>query len=270
MLKIRAPAKINLFLHVTSKREDGYHNIESLFVPLKLSDDIIITESSKIHVTMHGADIKDNTVVKVLSELELYRPKNKGANISVYKNIPIASGMGGSSTDAGTLLIALNKYWDLGLSVDNLYKIAVKIGADVSFFLNPIPSFVSGIGDIIKPVYLNKKFHIVIFCPSIPILSKDVYHNFGGKFTQSIKLENSNLINVIFNGKNGFQQYVEDHEPIVRNLLNDLHHLKGCLAHRMTGSGSACFAIFENKDFALIARDCYSNQYYTYYECINI
>lgn len=268
-----APAKINLFFNIVSKRSNCYHNIESLFVPLKLVDHIKIEPNQRVTLSLPGSpSITNNTAQKLLDILEPLRPKSCGAKITIIKNIPIGGGLGGSSTDAGTLLTILNKFWDLNLPPNELIQIATLIGADVPFFLDPKPSLVRGIGDDIQPIpFMDKEIHLVLFSPQFEMSTKLVYTNCNKPFTKPLPSLNHDVINdnITFGG-NDLEHAAIKLEPLIGELLEEIKSSEGCILSRMTGSGSTCFGLYRNKSLALKAQKYYAFKYKTYYEYIRI
>ncbi|MEK7271581.1 MAG: 4-(cytidine 5'-diphospho)-2-C-methyl-D-erythritol kinase, partial [Nitrospirota bacterium] len=169
-LSLKAPAKINWFLHVDSLRKDGYHNIKSLIQKISLYD-VLTFEPSKDLTVITDARIQkeENLVYKAGVLLRNECRINTGAEIHLYKNIPVAAGLGGGSSDAALTLIGLNKLWSLELSTRELCGFAEQLGSDVPFFLYGQLALVEGRGEKITPIKAAKKYNLLLVKPHISI-----------------------------------------------------------------------------------------------------
>lgn len=270
MISELSHAKINLFLNIVGKRADGYHLLESLFAPLRLADEISVEDSRDIICIVDGADIENNTAIKAAEIMKDRFSIKKGATIRIKKNIPMASGLGGSSTNAATTIKLLSSLWDLELSYEEMHAIALLVGADCPFFLTYEPAFVSGIGENIKPVTLDKDYHLLLVNPGYQLTSKDVYQATEYKFEQSIKPYAEVLINEILNGHNSLEKGAIILKPNISNLLQNISEQEGVIISRMSGSGATCFGIFSNKKYALKAQEYFGKYYWTHYEHLKI
>ncbi|SVC84855.1 uncharacterized protein METZ01_LOCUS337709, partial [marine metagenome] len=146
-----APAKLNLFLHITGQRQDGYHLLQTVFQFIQLIDviDFTILESGLVRrsSTSLKIDERDDLVIKAAQKIKKRSGSKLGVDISVKKNIPIGGGLGGGSSDAATTLVALNELWQTGLSIDELSEIGLSLGADIPFFINGNAAWAEGVGD---------------------------------------------------------------------------------------------------------------------------
>ena len=181
-LKVLAPAKINLFLEITGKRQDGYHNICSLVEKINILDEIEIFPYEKNCVEFRGQwkIPEENTVIKTLNELVSRFPHLKKANplkIVVNKRIPPGSGLGGASSDAAIVLKTCNLIWKLNLDEKDLVRIAACIGSDVPLFLYDGPCIIEGRGDIVHPLKDLPSLKFDLFVPGSQISTKTVYEN---------------------------------------------------------------------------------------------
>jgi 4-diphosphocytidyl-2-C-methyl-D-erythritol kinase len=183
-----APAKLNLALQITGRRKDGFHTLNTVFERISLADRITFSPSgdNDIHIACsHPAIPLDgrNLVHKAALALRKATGVQKGARIFIQKNIPVAAGLAGGSSNAATALLGLNKLWDLGLSHSVLIKLAREIGSDVAFFLYDTP-FAQGTdrGDKIKKLAVEHKFWHVLITAKQPLLTKDVYGVYAAKF----------------------------------------------------------------------------------------
>lgn len=181
-MKIKSPSKTNLFLRVIRKRSDGYHEIETIFLPLKNpSDTITLTDSKdgKLNVTcsvpeLSGSDNLCHKAATAFAKSAGIRPSWK---IHVRKSIPVAAGLGGGSSNAAAVLKLLQKKYPQIISEAEIITIAAKIGADVPFFLNSVPALATGIGEKLKPLDVKCEIPLVIVFPKFPVSAKWAYEN---------------------------------------------------------------------------------------------
>jgi 4-diphosphocytidyl-2-C-methyl-D-erythritol kinase len=244
-------AKINIGLYVVEKRPDGYHNLETIFYPVKLTDALEIVKSDKTEFTSSGipigGDSENNLVMKAFRLLE----KDYGlptVKIHLHKVIPFGAGLGGGSANAAFTLKILNDLFQLGLSDEKLQQYATQIGADCPFFIQNKPTFASGIGDQFEPVTLDlSAYHIVIVKPNCSVSTPEAYRNivplpsdFNLKEIQNLPIEEWQ--NVV---KNDFERGVFPQYRKIENLKNKLYEM-GAVYASMSGSGSAVFAVFNS------------------------
>ena len=175
-----APAKVNLFLEVLGKRPDGYHEIATLMVAVRLFDTLVFREANDL--TLRCSDKRlpagpDNLVLKAANLVRERTGCKKGANIRLVKRIPLAAGLAGGSTDAAATLAALNRLWQLGLSANDLAKLGGEIGSDIPFFFRTPAAWCSGRGEIVAPVTLPIPLDFVLLCPSFGLATAAVYKN---------------------------------------------------------------------------------------------
>lgn len=247
-----ANAKINIGLNVTGKRPDGYHDIETIFYPIKLYDIIEITDAAHTHCILHGisvpGSIADNLCLKayaLLSEDFDLPPQQ----ITLLKNIPIGAGLGGGSSDAAFLLKLVNDKFKLNLSVVSLKKYASKLGADCAFFIDNQPSFASGIGDELEAVQLDlSSYYRVLVKPDIHVSTANAYSSI---FPQSPLACLKDLLPLPINTwkqviKNDFEVPVVTMHPEIEEIKAELYHA-GAIFSLMSGSGSTVFALFKRK-----------------------
>lgn len=257
-LHLKAPAKINFFLEIKNKRSDGYHNLKSVMQTVSLYDELffeltdskILLECKNKHLPIN----KENIVYKAAQMVKEYYDVNKGVKIYLKKGIPIKAGLGGGSSDAASTLKALVKLWDIKTSKDKLEKIAVKLGADVPFFLTSGTALCEGIGEIITPLKNIEKLNMILVNPDFGLSSKDVYRKIKFPLTNQVKINRiiSYISNGCFNKKevfnycfNRFEEFVFPIYPEIakiRKILNEL----GCVS-LMSGSGTTVFGIYGNE-----------------------
>jgi 4-diphosphocytidyl-2-C-methyl-D-erythritol kinase len=254
-----APAKLNLNLHITGRRDDGYHLLDSIMVFTQWGDHVAVELSDNPSVSMignHALSLADallsadrdspNLAVKALYLMADATGHAPNIKITVEKNIPAGAGLAGGSSDAAAVMHALNELWDCGFTIDRLSEIGLKIGAEMPVCLHARPARVQGIGDIITPVDIAP-LNIVIAWPESPLLTADVFQAFrqqNAGFDERFTLSD-NIIEDIQKTKNTLTKTAIQLCPEIGSILDILHNQKGCLCARMTGTGSACFGVFD-------------------------
>ncbi len=244
-------AKINIGLNVVSKRDDGYHNLETIFYPVKLTDALELVESDEFRFSSSGlkidGDPKNNLVVKAykLFQKDFKLPPVK---LHLHKIIPFGAGLGGGSSDAAFTLKMLNNYFNLKITSTILKNYAAQIGADCPFFIENRPVFAAGIGNRFQPINLDlSEYEILIVKPNISVSTPDAYKNiipqkptFNLKDIESLPIEEWQKFI-----KNDFEKSVFQKYPEIENLKQILYKM-GALYASMSGSGSAVFGIFRH------------------------
>lgn len=256
-LLLRAPAKINWFLLVLGKREDGFHNIMSLMQCIRLYDDLIFEHADTIELESDlTIPVKDNLVYKAASLLKHYTSYRKGIKIIVKKSIPIGAGLGGGSSDAAYTLSGLNMLWGLGLNNRDLSSIGAEIGSDVPFFLNSPVAIVEGRGERVSPLKIDSSIDILLVNPFISISSAWAYAHVKEltKKTVDIKLfcraiEKKDFASLVTMLKNDLERGVREKYPVVDKIKKSMLE-NGAVISVMSGSGPTVFGIFESKDTA--------------------
>ncbi len=251
-------AKINLALEILYKRPDGYHQINSIFIPISLSDHIHFRRSNKFILNIEPETlqipIEKNLIYKTFKLMQnKFKLHQNLINVHLEKKIPMGAGLGGGSSNAGTTLRALNDIYYLDLSLDELRQIAKGIGADVPFFVNPKPSIVGGIGEIITPITFNYDFHIILVYPRFQISTKYAYSLIPYKKRAK---EATNFFDIVKKVKsptefhsyfvNDFEPYLFQHFPKLYVIKQILYNLGASFAG-ISGSGSTVFGIFESE-----------------------
>ena len=245
-------AKINIGLNITSRRSDGYHNIETIMVPIPWCDvlEIVPAQSNKTTLTTYGREVKcemeKNLVVKAYRAMEaLYNLPP--VDIYLHKIIPDGAGLGGGSADAAYTLKTLNELFELGVSNDELAKIAAKIGADCPFFIYNTPTFAHGIGTDFSPINLDLSgYQILVVKPQVSVPTAQAYAGVTPStpdipLTQLIKLPIEQWQSTI---KNDFEHSIFPIHPIVAQIKQQIIDL-GAEYSSMSGSGSAVYGIFK-------------------------
>lgn len=262
MIVVHSPAKINLFLAVTGRRPDGYHDLLSLMCPLTLEDDISIQENAGRSITAVCAhpDVPEddsNLAVRAARLFFAATGKSFGLRIAIKKRIPVAAGLGGGSGNAAAVLSALNQNFGHPLSPSALAKLALSIGADVPFFLFGRPALASGVGEILEPFGQLPPFHVLLLCPSYGVSTAVVYKNLNLALTKCKKIHKTYpLESQAFDPGRHLCNDLEDvavsmHPDILmaKAMLLD-HGAEGAL---MSGSGPAVFGLFAQAETAELA-----------------
>ncbi len=240
-LCLPAPAKINLFLHITGRRADGYHLLESVFVPISLADTVELSVRDDDEIRLidvpAGLTAANDLACRAARLLQTETGCKQGANIRLIKRIPQGAGLGGGSSDAATALIGLNHLWKTGLSSERLLAIGLKIGADVPFFIFGQPALARGIGESLLAVTLPSQ-HLVLAHPGVPVATASVFAH------PALKRDSSPTKNCFLPlgfGQNDMQTAASQIEPKIDALCRAF--VQRGLAPRMSGSGSAVFAV---------------------------
>lgn len=270
-LRIKAPGKINIGLNVISNRQDGYHNIETIFYPLELCDYLIFKQADNFTFTANRNELiteSDNLIIKAKDKLEEETGKNINVHVHLDKNIPISGGLGGGSSDAASTLTGLNKLLRLNLSNEKLFKLALSIGSDVPFFLNPKPCFAESRGEKLTYLDFSINYPILIINPGIHISTKWAYEQVAPKKTgfnlNKIKPEQMNDFRLLKEKvKNDFEEIVFSKHKLISNLKDQLYK-NGALFSLMSGSGSTVFGIFKDIHKANEVKKTFENNYFTF------
>ena len=251
-LIINTPAKINFSLLIQKRRSDGYHDLQLDFFPINLFDTIKFKINKREETTLSSnfpeLNNEHNTILKAISVLKKNIGKKINLDITLLKKIPMGAGLGGGSSNAAGVLLALNFLYDLELSRTRLEAMAIEIGADVPFFLNPIPSYATGIGENLIPIASFDKFFLIIIYPNLHISTKEAYNNcfISGRknLIQSYSL--GSLSKLTLTNLNDFWGYLTRNYPVLEACVSALKDI-GALSTGLSGSGSTVFGIFKNR-----------------------
>jgi 4-diphosphocytidyl-2-C-methyl-D-erythritol kinase len=283
-LVLKAPAKINWSLYVLNKRDDGYHDILSLMHCIGLYDTLAFEHSDTIElITDMDIPPQNNLVYKAAKSLQSHTGVKNGSRIVLKKEIPSGAGLGGGSSDAACTLIGLNKLWGLGLKDDELKTIGSMLGSDVPFFFGNMAGYpmaiAEGRGEILTPLKIDISYTLLLIKPSISISTAWAYE----KISSKLKVQNSkkltktvdkiNNINLIYNAlkagdisflkagvHNDFEDAVIEEYPDVGSLKDKVLNAGASMAI-MSGSGSAVFGLFEDRDKAVNASRQFSSHW---------
>ena len=261
-------AKINIGLYVTRRREDGYHDLETIFYPIPLHDNLSISSlkmsDAPYQLQTAGHKIEgnseDNLIVKVYKQLaeEFDLPP---LDIYLYKRIPMGAGLGGGSSDAAAMIKLLNETFDLGLSTADMERRAARLGADCAFFVQGKPTFATGIGDILTPIELSLSgMHLVLVKPDIFVSTKEAY---GGivpatpehDLLEAIKAPIAEWRHTV---SNDFEKNVFRLHPEIAAIKQTLYDM-GAVYASMSGSGSTVFGLFPHavEEAERVFDDCF-------------
>ena len=255
MINITAPAKLNLFLRICGKNNAGYHLIDSLVAFTEYGDNLTVCSAEKDELVLTGefagtinTHIKNNLVIRALNAF-----RQNGGNIGplriiLEKKVPVEAGLGGGSSDAAALLLAINEQSKTPLSQKNLYDIGLKLGADVPVCLARGCQRVANIGEVLTPHDLPKMGAVILVNPGVALSTKDVFKSFAQSNKKSGSgfggpLSTRNVANIVGLG-NDLTETAASLVPQIRRCLNELTAARGVVAAAMSGSGASCFAFF--------------------------
>ena len=240
--------KINLGLRVVRKREDGYHDLETIFVPIYgLHDELEVVPSDTFSFVQEGITVdckpEDNLIIKCYRNFAKKYNLNKSISIRFKKNIPFGAGLGGGSSDAAHMAIALNELFELGLSKEELAKEVAVLGADCAFFIYNVPCYAEGIGDKLTPIDLDLKgTRIVLVKPEEGVSTKEAY---SGITISGEHLDIPDNLENLDQFTNDFEATVFPLHPIIGEIKKRLLDA-GAYYASMSGSGSTVFGLFKN------------------------
>ena len=240
MIRVPSPAKLNLFLHITGRRDNGYHELQSIFQLIDLQDWLEFRpKNDDTSISIEGintVDIEQNLIYKAIQILKPYAQKEIGLSISVEKNIPMGAGLGGGSSNAATTLVVVNQLWQCSLSLEQLAELGVKLGADVPIFVHGRNAWAEGIGEHLTFIDLDQKQYIV--------LKPDCFISTQLLFSQKTLTRNTKTSTFCayqlkpFNFGNNF-------EPLARSLYPEVNEAMQYLDQfgiaKLTGTGACVF-----------------------------
>ena len=260
MVSERAPAKINLFLHVGERRADGFHPLQSLAVFTEMGDVLSIEAAPELSLTVDGpfarglAGEADNLVLRAARALKNEKTGGLGGKLTLTKNLPVASGVGGGSADAAAALRSLAGLWRLDLDEKAIGDIAGEIGSDVPVCVSSKPSFMEGRGEILTPVASLPRLPLLLVNPGVAVSTKDVFAALGERRGADIALPRgrfgdlADLLRFLETTGNDLEAPALGLQPVIGEVLKALKSLPGALFTRMSGSGATCFALMADDD----------------------
>jgi 4-diphosphocytidyl-2-C-methyl-D-erythritol kinase len=259
-LRLAAPAKLNLYLHVVGRRPDGYHLLDSLVAFAAVADELTFAPAADLSLAVEGpfggslGAGDDNLVLKAAHALGA---RASGAAIRLTKRLPVASGIGGGSADAAATLHGLNRLWNLGLPASALAQIGLGLGADVPVCLAGLPSFFGGIGDEIQPAGPLPRAHVVLVNPGAPLATAAVFRAraqamAGAAYSQPARWaaavpDTLALAGMLAKRGNDLTAAAIGLLPAIVDVLAALEQQPPCLLARLSGSGATCFGLFAER-----------------------
>ncbi|WP_085917416.1 4-(cytidine 5'-diphospho)-2-C-methyl-D-erythritol kinase [Halomonas sp. CSM-2] len=249
-LTLPAPAKLNRLLHITGRREDGYHRLQTLFQIIDLCDQLTITsrDDGVIQLTsrMPGVAADDNLIVRAAQLLQKVSGTRLGATLTLDKTLPMGGGLGGGSSDAATTLVGLNKIWQLGFSLDELAALGLQLGADVPVFVHGHTAWAEGVGEQLTPVGLDTPWFVIIH-PGVSVSTQAVFQDPQlTRDSRPITMARA-LQGGASEWRNDCEAVVKQHYPAIAQALDWLsQHAPSWL----TGTGACVFAAFEDAQTA--------------------
>ncbi|WP_180037579.1 4-(cytidine 5'-diphospho)-2-C-methyl-D-erythritol kinase [Acinetobacter sp. YH12127] len=239
MTRVPSPAKLNLFLHITGRREDGYHELQSIFQLIDLYDwlEFEVNDTTDIHIQgLNSVDLEQNLIYKATQILKPYAKQATGLNIAIEKHIPMGAGLGGGSSNAATTLIVVNQLWQCGLEIDQLAELGLQLGADVPIFVHGLNAWAEGIGERLTFIDLAPKQYIV--------LKPDCFISTQLLFSQKTLTRNSKPTKFC-----GYQikpsDFGNNFEPVARSLYPEvdeaMRYLNQFGQAKLTGTGACVF-----------------------------
>jgi 4-diphosphocytidyl-2-C-methyl-D-erythritol kinase len=257
-ISLPSPAKLNLFLHILDRREDGYHNLQTLFQLLDYGDQLSfsINKQPEINVISDLKDVKsqDNLVFKAARALQQATNCSWGCEIQLAKKIPMGAGLGGGSSNAATTLVGLNSLWQCNLSHDQLAEIGSDLGADIPVFVKGLSAFAEGIGDTLTPISLNPIWYLVV-TPKIKVSTEQIFcHSELTRNAPAIKIRA--LSEELY--RNDCQSVVETLYPEVKQVSDWLKRYGNPL---MTGTGASVYCRFDSQQEAKKAQQTVPNSW---------
>ncbi|CAI3922575.1 4-(cytidine 5'-diphospho)-2-C-methyl-D-erythritol kinase [Commensalibacter communis] len=260
----KAYAKINLNLHVTGKREDGYHLLDSLVVFPDVGDRVIVVPAKAgqtdlvnlqivgpFSASLQNEDLKSNLIVKAAYQLAALAKKELSpVNLILEKNLPVASGIGGGSSDAAATLRVLINYWNIEISSQELAQLALKLGADVPVCLTPVAQRMEGIGETLSLLPELPRFGMVLVNHGEAVSTAEIFRKRDAQFSKHLETINSVnnfelLIQELLKLTNDLQLPACALNPKITTVLQSIEQLPFCRLSRMSGSGATCFGLFE-------------------------
>lgn len=248
---VSAPAKLNLFLHITGQREDGYHLLQTVFQFVDYGDELEFTLRKDGEICrlsdLAGVEPEQDLVVRAARALQQACGTTLGADIHVTKNLPMGGGLGGGSSDAATVLLALNKMWNVGFDLDRLAEIGLALGADVPVFVRGKACWAEGVGDIITPIQIAEPWYVIL-SPAVEVNTAKLFsHSRLTRDCTPCKIRD------LETGRSN-TQFGNVFQPLVREMYAEvdqaLNYLSQFTEAKLTGTGACVFGAFENEDLA--------------------
>jgi 4-diphosphocytidyl-2-C-methyl-D-erythritol kinase len=270
-MKLLCPAKINLFLHVTGRRADGYHDLFSLMCPVGLYDTLTMRfQGTGIRIRCPSPGVPEDASNLAFRAARLFfdhleqsqGPLNQGLEIDICKHIPVAAGLGGGSSNAAAVLLGLNRHFGQPFSLQALQAMALSLGADVPFFVLGTPALATGVGEVLTHVNNLPKFHVLLVNPGIRVSTATVFKHLNLALTKPQKISKD----FFFKARklDPARTLWNDLEMVTASLYPEIDSIKAALLANgadgalMTGSGPTVFGLFYDRQAAREAQEALS------------
>lgn len=262
-MKIKSPAKINLFLKIAGLRQDGFHNLQTAFAFVDLFDEIIISPAKKFNLKISGTfshliqneNYQNNLITKVIKLFSDKFSINTNFEIHLIKNIPIGGGLGGGSSNAASLMQYLNQSNNLNLTKIELQKLSLELGSDIAFFLEEKSCLMFGRGEILQRYYEFQPLPALIVNPNIHLATADIFHRLKSTFDyenakpmSKEELQNNDLIELGKKIGNDLTKIATTLNPQIAKIIAEISAQQDCQFAAMSGSGASCFGIFNSEN----------------------
>ena len=269
---ITAYAKINLYLHVTAKRANGYHELDSLIAFAGIGDRLTIEPDSDLEFSVIGpraADVPhsdNNLVLKAARLLTNHAHVSTGAAITLEKILPTASGIGGGSADAAATLIGLARHWNLSITTQDLCALGLPLGADIPICVYGQAAQVAGIGEIISAAPTLPRTWLILVNPGMPVSTPSVFAARTGEFSEPAPLTTAakdahDFAATLSGRRNDLTAAAVSIAPVIEETLNALNKCPDVLLTRLSGSGATCFALFADEQNAQAGANALKNNH---------
>jgi len=252
---LKSPAKINLFLDVLSKDNDGFHSIKSILTLIDLHDEILIKDSDSLDINFSGefSDEINQNNIQILFDFLTKKNfiKSDKYSIKITKNIPVGAGLGGGSSNIAAILSFL--YSKKIIKFNEAINVARELGSDIEFFLDTAPAIIVGKGNVLRRINTFKDSYLLLVYPNFTLSTEKVYKNntkFDNEKHIALEKEDYDFDEIMQLSSNSLQMAAIGLCPDIKYIIDKLTSMKGSLYSRMTGSGSCCFAVFNEKDLA--------------------
>lgn len=263
---VEAPAKVNLYLHVTARRSDGYHELDTLMVFTALGDRLTVAPSDELSLSVEGPfagnllrDSESNLVMKAARSLADAAGIEPVGAMTLTKNLPVSAGLGSGSSDAAAALKALSRHWGLPEGSVDLAKIGLALGSDIPGCLAARSIFVSGTGDRIEPTPALPAADMLLVNPGVQLSTKSVFEARKGGFSPEARFDKAprdvrDLADLLETRTNDLTDPAIRLSPVIEEVLAAIESAPGCRLARMSGSGATCFGLFDDAETAIRAQ----------------
>lgn len=254
---IKSPAKVNIGLNIIRKRDDGFHDLETIFYPINLFDEISFRKSEEFSFKSNDDNLnkeKSNLIIKAKELLEDQLSIKLNVNILLNKSVPIGAGLGGGSSNAASTLIALNDIFNLNVEIKTLLKFALQLGSDVPYFINPVPSFAESRGEVLYSINFKLNKYLLIVNPGINVATKWAFGLIKPnrpKVSLKSFVDKSEITidDIMKTASNDFEKVVFEHFSEIKEIKEKMINF-GAVYSMMTGTGSTVWGMFDDEQAA--------------------